>query len=79
MAQSLLGKQLVFISWIKRDGSGTLPIGTKVDESEKGIPKIDDVSHMDNDTFTLFPLSISYGTYIAIGFNSFVVKIRKSK
>lgn len=78
MSKTLLGKDLQFISWIKRDGSGTLPIGTEWDES-KPYPKIDEVSHMNNDKFTLLPLSFSSGTYIAAGFNSFVVKIRKSK
>lgn len=78
MAQTALGKQLIFISWIKRDGSGTLPIGTEWDES-KPYPKIDEVSHMDNDKFTLSSLSISNGTYIAAGFNSFVVKLKKEQ
>lgn len=69
------GKDLEFISFIKRDGSGTIPIGTEWDEA-RDYPKLDDVSHMDDDRFTLKCLSISENTYIAHGFNSFVVKIK---
>ena len=58
------GKELVFISWIRRDGSGT-------DEVPKDLIKM-----MRNDVFDVSCLSMSQKTYIASGFNSFVVKIK---
>ncbi len=58
-----LGKELEFISCIKRDGSGTSPI-----EAE---PK-----HLQETTFVLAGLSITLGTFIASEFNSYVVKIK---
>lgn len=71
-----LGKELEFISWIKRDGTGTIMIGEHWD-SDCDYPKVDDISYLDNDIFDLSPLSLSKGTFIASGFNSFVVKLRK--
>lgn len=59
-----LGKELEFISQIKRDGSG-------VKKVSKGIVKV-----MQNDNFPMTCLSITEGTYIATGFNSFVVKLK---
>lgn len=59
------GKELEFISWIKRDGSGTVPIN----EAEV-IPS-------DDDDFELICLSLSEKTFIASGFNSFVVKLKE--
>lgn len=70
------GKDLDFISWIKRDGSGTIMIGSEWDSS-KDYPKVDDVSYLDNDLFDLGILSLTNQTFIASGFNSFVVKIKK--
>lgn len=58
----LAGKDLQFISRILRDGSGTEPT--------------EDMEFADNDIFKVRCLSISYETYIAIGFNSYVVKIK---
>lgn len=57
------GKDLEFISRIKRDGSGTEPVS--------------DLKHARKEEFNLNCLSISEGTFIAAGFNSYVVK-RKS-
>lgn len=51
--------ELEFISRIKRDGSGT--------EEPK------ERTFSDN-TYTLTPLSMSHGTFIASGFKSYVVK-----
>lgn len=59
------GKELQFISWINRDGSGTEPITethVKILQEEK---------------FKLHCLSITQETFIIHGFNSFVVKIKK--
>jgi len=61
------GKDLIFISWIKRDGSGT-------DKISKELIEI-----MQEEWFTLNSLSLTYKTYIASGFNSFVVKKKKEE
>jgi hypothetical protein len=70
-----LGKDLEFISFVKRDGSGTIPVGTKWDV-DMPHPKTDDVSYMDDDLFTLNIISLTHKTYIASGFNTWVVKIK---
>ena len=57
-----LGKELNFISWIKRDGSGTKMV-------KKGLIEI-----MQNESFKINCLSMTEKTFIASGFNSFVVK-----
>jgi hypothetical protein len=61
-------KELVFISQIKRDGTG-VDIITSIQNEE-----------LQNDTidkwYELNSLSITNKTYIASGFNSYVVKIR---
>lgn len=72
------GHELIFISWIRRDGSGTVNCGTEWNESMDS-PKVDDMSYLDDETFTLNCLSLSKQTFIASGFNSFVVKIKCSK
>jgi hypothetical protein len=59
----MLGKELIFISVIRRDGSGTDPVK--------------DAKHLDNTNFTITCLSITKGTYIASEFNSYVVKFKK--
>lgn len=56
------GKELIFISRIKRDGSGT------VDCSELNM------KNLDEDNFKINCLSITEKTYIATEFNAFVVK-----
>lgn len=65
-------KDLVFIGQIRRDGSGI----SKVKKSYlKMMQEETDerfISYLD-----LHRLSITEDTYIAIGFNSFVVKIKK--
>ena len=60
-----LGKELIFISWIKRDGSGTEKISKK------------HLNILQEDEFDLTCLSLTEKTYIASGFNSFVVKLKK--
>ena len=62
-----LGKELEFISWIRRDGTGT----DHVEESH--------IEVMQETNFRMSCLSITYGTYIASEFNSFVVKIKGTK
>jgi hypothetical protein len=69
------GKQLDFISFIKRDGTGTIMVGTKWDKN-KSYPKVDDMSYLDDEIFEVTCLSLSNKTFIASGFNSFVVRIR---
>lgn len=58
------GHELEFISWINRDGSGTVV-----------VPK-DQEEWAQNELFKLNRLSISEDTWIASGFNSYVVKIK---
>jgi len=55
-------KELIFINQIKRDGSGVLRCSEFDPTSEE---------------YTLNRLSISEDTWIASGFNSYVVKLRK--
>ena len=69
------GKQLEFISFIKRDGTGTVMVGSEWDK-DKDYPKVDDMSYLDDDIFNVQCLSLNKKTFIAIGFNSFVVRIR---
>lgn len=59
------GRNLEFISRIKRDGSG--------------VESVDDCAWMDKYRFNLQCLSITLGTWIASEFNSYVVKIKKEK
>ena len=59
-----LGKELQFISWIKRDGSGTKMVKKKL------------IELMQEDTFKVKCLSMTEKTFIASGFNSFVVRLK---
>jgi len=72
------GKELKFISLIKRDGSGTIPVGTKWNK-ESSHPKTDDIRYLDNENFTLITLSLTKKTYIASGFNCWVVMLRNEQ
>lgn len=74
----VLGKELDFISLVKRDGSGTVMVGTEWNADLSPHPKTDDVSYMDDDTFTLNIISLTHKTYIASGFNTWVVKIKNN-
>ena len=62
----LKGKDLIFISWIRRDGDGTDKVKGEL------------IDLMQEDSFEVLPLSISFDTYIACGFNSFVVKLKNN-
>lgn len=70
------GKQLKFLSLIKRDGSGTVTCGSPWNK-DMDIPKVDDMSYVDDDNFTLRCLSLTERTFIAHGFNSFVVRLKR--
>jgi len=61
----LKGKKLQFISFIKRDGSGVVIVGDT-----------DNMIYLDEDNFKIMRLSISEKTFIACGFNSFIVKLK---
>lgn len=74
MAETKKGKELEFISWIKRDGSGTVMIGGEWDK--ESTPKIDDMSYVDEENFNIACLSLTEKTFIASGFNSFVVRLK---
>lgn len=62
-----LGKDIEFISRIRRNGSGTTPVDKE------------DMSHLDNAVFNMNCLSITCGTWIASEFNSYVVKLKSKK
>lgn len=70
-----IGKELEFISFVKRDGSGTVAVGTEWSEISD-YPRTDDVSYMDNDEFEINPISLTHETFIASGFNTWVVKLK---
>lgn len=61
----IIGKNLDFISWIKRDGSGTEP-----------IPELT-LRNLQNRELEAYCLSISEGTYIVTDkFNYFVARLK---
>lgn len=60
--------ELIFISRIMRNGTGVLMIDS---EKQKELE-----SHKFMQEYELYHLSITEGTYIAIGFNSYVVKLK---
>ena len=63
--------ELEFISQIKRDGSGTIPV------PEDYLKSMLENSLMKDEYFTLKCLSLSEKTFIASSFNSFVVRLKK--
>lgn len=66
-SRSRLGKHLLFISQINRDGCGVSAVSEET------------IQAMQNERFEINCLSITYGTYIASGFNSYVVKLNEFK
>lgn len=62
--------ELEFISVIKRDGSGTLPV------TESYLKSLHENTIMKKEDFTLHVLSLTEKTYIAFNFNAFVVKLK---
>jgi hypothetical protein len=71
MAKKVKASELEFISRIKRDGSGVQILG------KKDCDKLASAEHFD-EVFSLSRLSITNGTYIASGFNSYVVRYKLS-
>jgi len=63
-------KELEFISMIKRNGKGTEPV------SEGMLKCMLENKFSKNDLFEINRLSMGESTYIASGFNSFVVKLK---
>ena len=72
---TLTGKALDFISLVKRDGSGTIAVGTEWSQDSRH-PKTDDMSYLDDEKFKINPISLTHKTYIASGFNTWVVKLK---
>ena len=70
------GKELEFISFVKRDGTGVIMCGTKWNADSKH-PKTDEMSYLDDEVFNVTTISLTYKTYIASGFNTWVVKIKE--
>jgi hypothetical protein len=70
-----LGKELEFISFIKRDGTGVIMVGTEWN-AKMNVPKTDSVDYLDNEIFTIKCLTKK--TFIAHGFNSWVVKLKQT-
>ena len=65
-----VARELIFVSQIKRDGSGTFPV------PESYLKEMLENTLMKDDPFSLRRLSITEDTYIASGFNSFVVRLK---
>ena len=63
--------ELVFISQIYRDGSGTKPVDSDYLEMMLESPICKDSD------FDVHTLSLSEQTFIAFNFNAFVVKLKK--
>lgn len=63
--------ELIFISRIKRDGSGTKKV------FKKDIKHLTENKFAKEEDYSISRLSISHGTYIASGFNSYIVKLKK--
>jgi len=70
MSNKKKASELIFVSQIKRDGSGTVKVSKSYLKAMLGN------SLMEQETFELRCLSISEHTYIAHGFNSFIVKLK---
>jgi hypothetical protein len=63
-------KDLIFISQIKRDGSGVKPV------SNEYLEQLENNHVAYNQEYEIKHLSMTEGTYLAIGFNSYVVKLK---
>jgi len=63
---------LIFISQINRDGSGTTPV------PEDYVKMMTENKLCKDDKFKITGLSMTEKTFIASGFNSFVVKLKDS-
>lgn len=65
-----VARELIFISQIKRDGSGTFPV------PQSYLDAMLENKFMKDEPFYVRRLSITEDTFIAMGFNSFVVRLR---
>jgi len=65
-----LSSELIFISQINRDGSGTTPV------DEEYLKFLLENKFSKNNKYRMQCLSMTQGTYIASNFNSFVVKLK---
>lgn len=66
-SEEVPGSELEFIAWIHRDGSGVTPMAGK------------DTTVAERQTYSLNCLSITQDTYIASGFNSYVVRLKRKE
>ena len=66
-----LAKDLIFISQINRDGSGTSPV------TQSYLDMTLENKFAKDEHFYVYRLSMSEDTYIAMGFNSFVVRLKE--
>ena len=62
--------ELIFISRIKRDGSGTAKV------FKKDVKHLTENKFAKEDEYTITCLSLTEKTFIASGFNSYVVKLK---
>ena len=69
------GRKLEFISFIKRDGSGIIPVGTEWN-TDCDFPKTDDMTYLEDEKFKINTISLSCKTFIASGFNTWVVRLK---
>ena len=72
MIMEKLPKELIFISQINRDGSGTSPV------SDDYLKSMLENRFMKDELFYVRRLSLTEDTFIAMGFNSFVVRLKES-
>jgi hypothetical protein len=63
--------ELEFISQIKRDGSGTMKVPESYLKALKENPLMRD------ENYKIHCLSVNNQTFLALGFNSFIVKLKK--
>lgn len=69
----LKAKDLEFISWINRDGSGTTPV------SDSMLDMMLNNSLAKDEEFKIITLSLTEKTFIASNFNSFVVRLKNDE
>ena len=63
-------EDLIFISQVDKDGFGTSPV------PESYLKAVIENSLMKDEYYELHSLSITNGTYIAMNFNTYVVKLK---
>jgi hypothetical protein len=70
MVMKKLAEELEFISQINRDGSGTTRI------PDDYLKALNENPLMKDELYELHCLSMTEGTYIAMNFNAFVVRLK---